>query len=1085
MLQAFLKFLGGEPGEEKHMWLLLGKGFFMGIFLATYQVGSESLFIQELGEEHLDIAFFTTGFLGILSTIIFVNLQARMNFSSLVVTNIFLIFLFIAGTRTAFEFVTYAGTDQFHYLPFILFVMMGPITAITLLGFWGVFGRMFDTRQAKRIIGGIDTGQLIATIIAFFSIPLITRLPFIDQTYDLLFVAGVASFGILFFTIWIIRSFNIDRATKVKRGQKKEQVKFKTIFKDPYTRLLSLFLIFSMGAAIFVNYTFYSATETMFPDEQELNDFLSFFSGTVILMSFMIQSFINDIIIGRFGLRVSLMVMPIILILFTIGTIFSGHIYGYEVKTEQFILFFVFTATAKAFTASLKDALESPAFKLFFLPFDIKIRFDIQTRIEGVVNEFATLAAGAIQIGLGALVFFELIHFAYFVVALAGVVIYLAGKLYNQYKITLQKTLERQREELKDEGKRNEKNTVNIPKSEINTKDETRIHHALRVFEKIDPIEFEFALLDLLNSKFPSVRIYAYQKLREYDCFTSLNLIRSDVKTEGDDSAMKEAKKTIDELMKCENFDLNDESIRQLVRSTDAKDRIKAARILVKSTEDRHLPFLLELLRDINPEVRMAAMVTAGKIKRSELYPILVENLHLATYANAAMSSLIHIGELAFHNIDTSFYKTGQYPSTMVRIVQILGRVKSRQSWELLWKKIDFPNKKIVTELLLSLSYLGFKAKDFQAARIKIIIESRIEDVAWNIKALQDIPHESALDQMIREALLEENKVNYDNIFMLMGMIYDPQNVLLVKENIEAQTTDSIMFAMEMMDVFVEEELKPKLFPIMDDLKDSERLERLLNYFPPEEFESYEGLLNAIVNRNYNSITRYTKSLALRRLTMFEENEVTYDLIADLFNPDPCILQTAAHAIYRINKNEYLLNSKRIKPSLKKELDKAILPPVFIEEGETYHKKILLLDRVLLLKNMAQFASIPGDQITYLAEVMDEIMVKEGTKLIEKGESGTAPIYIVIDGEVNITNEQGQQKVSRGEMFGEKLLLHGERFDFNAVAKGTTTLLVLRKEELADLMSRHIDIMEAYISILNEDYLKEEEEEEVYAMGVI
>ena len=107
MLQAFLKFLGGEDGEEKEMWLLLGKGFFMGIFLASYQIGSETLFLQVLGEKYLDVAFFTAGALGIVFTGLFVTLQKRVNYSSLVVTNVFLIFLFIAAIRLAFEFYSY------------------------------------------------------------------------------------------------------------------------------------------------------------------------------------------------------------------------------------------------------------------------------------------------------------------------------------------------------------------------------------------------------------------------------------------------------------------------------------------------------------------------------------------------------------------------------------------------------------------------------------------------------------------------------------------------------------------------------------------------------------------------------------------------------------------------------------------------------------------------------------------------------------------------------------------------------------------------------------------------------------------
>ena len=191
MLKAFLKFLGGEEGEEKQMWLLLGLGFCMGVFIATYQVGSESLFLQTLGEEWLDKAFFTTGVAGIITAGIYVQLQNRINFSTLAISTAFVVLLFIIGTRFAFYYIDYENYVGFPILPFIMFVMMGPVTALTLLSFWGLFGRLFDTRQSKRIIGGIDTGQLMATMIAFFSIPIITRLPFIDNTYDLLFVSGV------------------------------------------------------------------------------------------------------------------------------------------------------------------------------------------------------------------------------------------------------------------------------------------------------------------------------------------------------------------------------------------------------------------------------------------------------------------------------------------------------------------------------------------------------------------------------------------------------------------------------------------------------------------------------------------------------------------------------------------------------------------------------------------------------------------------------------------------------------------------------------------------------------------------------
>lgn len=1068
MVKAFLKFLGGEEGEEKQMLLLLGKGFFMGILLATYQIGAETLFLSVLGDKWLDEAFFSAGAAGIISTAIFVFLQRKINFSTLVISTTFVILLFIGGIRVAFEFIGYDTevTGQFQLLPFILFVMIGPVTSITLLGFWGVFGRVFDLRASKRIIGGIDTGQLMATMIAFFSIPVLTTY-IINATYDLLFVSGIAALGVFIFTLLLAINYNLNKATKVLKGEEVEKVSFLSLVKDKYLRLLSIFLIFSMGAAVFMDYTFLSATETMYPEEQDLANFLSFFSGTVIVVSFLIQSFINDIIIGKFGLKVALMTMPLILILFTVGAIIVGHIFGYETKSAEYIMFFVLISVGKLFTAALKDALENPAFKLFFLPIDIKIRFDIQTRIEGVVNEVATFLAGAAQMALGLLVFFKLIHYSYFILLLAAGIIYMAGKLFEEYKKTLKTTLEKQKANLEGEGKRNENNTINILKQEVESKDVDRVINALRLFETLEPIEFEFVLLDLLNHRSPILRSYAYQKLGDRLCWEAVEIIEKDLKTEGNEDVLKEAKATYKKLKEAAEFNLTDVSIKELVRSTEAEDRERGARLLVKATEDRHVAFIVELLRDINPNVRSAAMITAGKVKRPELWPILIENLHLSTYSNVAMSALKASGEAAFHTIDTAFYKTGQYHATMIRIIQVLGRIGGRGATELLWKKIDYPDRKIVSQLLLSLSYIGFVARDFQAARIKIAVEGEIGDIAWNIKSALDIPDDNSIDHLIREAMVEEDVKNYDNIFMLLAMIYDPQSVLLAKENIQNGTTESITFAVEMMDIFVEEELKPKLIPVMDELKIDERLVRLQNHYPPEDFDSYDDLLLQIINRDYNRINRYTKALAMFRFSQLS-NHVTADLIANLFNPDPLLLQTAAYVIYLLDKEAYHEHTKRLKPITKKELDKAILPPVFRHEDEEYHQKLLLIERVIELKKIEVFKRIPGELITYMAEALEEVRVKLGSTIIREGDSGLEPMYIVLDGSIDIY--EGDQKVAereKGGVFGEKSITDSDTFTYTALARTECTLLMMRKEELLNLMSKHIEILDCWVDIMN------------------
>lgn len=1079
MLQSFLAFLGGEPGEEKPMLLLLGQGFFMGVLIATYTVGAETLFLSTVGEQYMGKAFALSGVMGIMSAGLYVQFQKKINFSTLMLTIAFLVFLFVAGVRGAFWYTDYK-TDHlgFHYLPFILFVMMGPVISITVLTFWGIFGRIWDLKQAKRIIGGIDTGQLVATMIAFFAIPVLSAMNLINETHDLLLLSSIAAFGILLFSILIVKDFNLDSATKIRKTDTKvRKITYLDLFKDKYLRMLCIFMVFSMASAVFANFVYYSATEIMYPDEVELRTFLSFTNGTVMVLSFIIQSFINDIIIGKYGLKVSLMVMPLILALFTLGAIFSGHLFVYDVKTDDFLFFFIFLVVGKVFTSSLKDALENPAFKLFFLPFDVKIRFDIQSRIEGVVNEIAVLAAGALQIALGTLTFFKLIHYAYFIMVLAAMIIFYAGKLFAEYKIELKKTLEDQKSKLKGSGTRNDHNTINVLKTELRKRDPQRILNALKLLERMEPIMLDYSLLDFIRSQHKHIRIYAYQRLGELRSFNTLEILAREIRKEDDDDVKRVGIATIKLLKEMVDYELTEAGIKKLVRSTDLNDRIYAARVLAKLEDDKFVPFLVELLRDINSTVRRAAMVSAGKLKRPEFWSILIENLHLPAYSNTADSALISSGETVFHAIDSAFYKTGQELDSMIRIMQIFGKVGGRQATEMLWKKIDFPDKNIISELLLSLSYIGFEAKDFQAARIKLAIESTISDLTWNIKALLEIPRDDFFDRMIVTAIEEENKKNYDHLFMLLAMIYDSQSIKLVRDNIEVGTTDSVSFGIEMLGIFVDEILRPKLTAVLDDDSPKEKLDKLHDFYPPESFEDYADLLLQIVNRDYNNINKWTKCLAMYKLTLIRGHKVTDDLIANLFNPDTTMVQTAAAVIYKLDKDQYQYHTRRLKGGLKKKLDKAIVPPVFKSSEEKFHQKLLIVERAVLLKQVPSFMEIPGVILLDLAKRFDEIMVEPGVTVLEQGDSGDAPVYIVIKGELTVTLDTGEtKKLSERDIIGHKMILASDTCPYTLVTDTECLLLTIDKGELYDAVSRNIEMVDGILTIVNEAEIEEEVE---------
>ena len=389
MIRGLLKLIGAQKGEEDRVLLLLGNGFFMGVFLATYQVAAETMFIVTFEGDFLEEAFIFSGLLGVIFTGIFGSLQTRWPFDRLAIVNTLLVVIISASIWVAFQY------DISEIVAFAAFILMGPLTALVLLGFWGVFGRIFNIRESKRIIGGIDTGQLSATILAFYTIPFFTG--FVSETEYLFLISALSLLLGFGFLLIVIKRYDIHTYEKRTKEELKE-VAFSTLLKNNYIIILGVFLIFSMAAFKFVDFAFLKTVQGQYNDEVKLANFLGPFNGTIMILSFLIQTFLNDRIIGDYGLKVALLVMPVILGFFTLIIVVVGSIFGVSAESAGFGIFFLLISLSKLFITSLKDALENPAFKLFFLPFDTKVRFDIQAKVEGTVGQFSAMIAGGLTL---------------------------------------------------------------------------------------------------------------------------------------------------------------------------------------------------------------------------------------------------------------------------------------------------------------------------------------------------------------------------------------------------------------------------------------------------------------------------------------------------------------------------------------------------------------------------------------------------------------------------------------------------------------------------------------------------------------
>lgn len=1053
MKKLLLKALDIEAHELAPVLLLLGNSFFLGLFLVTFDVVTSTLFLDTYGETYLSEAIVLSGVAGIISTYLYVQLQRRMPFATFAILNLLVVTIFVAALTFGLELTSEKR------LIFLGFIVLGPMNAVLILGFYGIVSRSFNLKDEKRITFTVDQGQMIATTIAFFAIPVIQN--YIHDTRHLMFISTASIIGALVLIIWFSVQYGSYSRDLAKTKPKIEVVKMSFMLKNRYIFFLGLLLFFSVMATRFVEYSFFSLSVQKYPDAKDLANFLAYYGATLTLFSFIVQTFIGDRIINMYGVKVSLLILPILLLIFTALSSAIGSLFGYTIDATSFILFFLMISMSKLFLSTTKDTFEDPIIKNFFLPFDAKIRYDIQSKIEGVFKEFSGLIAGVAITLLGYLHFFELIHYSYFLVLVFAGYAFACIRLYAEYRNTLTDTLVKQQgtEEIRDYE------ITEVLKREARSLEPDKKIFTLKLMEKIEPLLLQNSIGEVMKDNSEVIREYAIKRIDELKIIGNKDKIRLSAETESSPVIRKLALDALYNLNEAETMIVSSQRVMKNLKSRVPEEREYGAMVLSKNYKPEYLLPLISLMRDSNPKVRLAAIISAGKIKTHELWPVLLENLSSPTFGNAAASAFCAIGSEALPSLETAFHRTGQNLQAMIRIVQIFGRIGGEESIELLWNKLDFPDKKIVSQALLCLSTCGYKPEGEREIRIKNFLEREIGNAAWNIAALSELDREVKNTKYLVQALEEEIEHNNDIIYMLLSLIYDPQSIRLVKENLESGTVEGTVYALELMDVFLGDDIQPLFFPLVEDITQEERNERLQQYFPRETLSSMEVLLH-IINRDYNSINRWTKACALYVFPYMPGAKVKDDLVANLFNPDPLMRETAAWAINEISPKAYDIFTNRLDEKVKKLLDANI----FSYNMNSELSKNLMVEEILFLKEIAHFSKIPGLILSYIAESTDELIFKKGNVILAKGENGSSPFFLIRHGKVKVVAEEGNEIESKTKygMIGEMLVLDSDVNNYVFSAEEDTFCYRLDKDKFYELMSNNYEMAREYLNKLTE-----------------
>lgn len=196
-------------------------------------------------------------------------------------------------------------------------------------------------------------------------------------------------------------------------------------------------------------------------------------------------------------------------------------------------------------------------------------------------------------------------------------------------------------------------------------------------------------------------------------------------------------------------------------------------------------------------------------------------------------------------------------------------------------------------------------------------------------------------------------------LFNILSIAYDAGSLSKIRANIESEAVENVNYALEMVDIVIDDTIKAKLVSLIDVVSDDEKLKNL-HHFYPGEVPKYDQLIEDIINRDYNLISIWAKACALRIINDLTSPSTEESVIALLFSSEKILQEEAAKLLGRTKSELFASAFLRIPKYSVKILEKIV-------SGD-FHDNEFLMEKVRFLSYL--FNNIPEDELLYPAGSM-------------------------------------------------------------------------------------------------------------------
>jgi HEAT repeat protein len=229
---------------------------------------------------------------------------------------------------------------------------------------------------------------------------------------------------------------------------------------------------------------------------------------------------------------------------------------------------------------------------------------------------------------------------------------------------------------------------------------------------------------------------------------------------------------------------------------------------------------LAPLLADDDPEVRRAAIRSAGATHNQEFMPVLMGQLAVRQERSSAQEALADYGDAVVDTLGRNLVDTGCPIGVRVEIPQVLRRIGTQAAADALMRGLLDDNRTISYRVLKSLNRLRERRSDLvlTAGRIEAQIEwsaSRHVRFLLHRTTVATAPRGPARD-LLRRVIRERSQQAFQRLFRGLALIYPPRETFLAYRGVTSKNARLHAQAVEYLETILSPEHRQIVLPLID-----------------------------------------------------------------------------------------------------------------------------------------------------------------------------------------------------------------------------------------------------------------------------